>query len=341
VEAFQYYQRALKTEDLKEKIRLLKKSLTFDSTFYQAALSLEYSYGANGDSDSSRIWLIKNYHDRDKMSDYDRLYSSWAYSFTFQPFNEQINHLTNLVQLDMENPENQYMLGLIYCLSGQYKKAIPHLEMSLKIYERWGDEFLTDKKNFRSFKWLGIAYNNTGLLKKQFKLNKQAKKYIDHPWIYLMKSTYAFSIKDTAEAMKLIDTARKGYMKYYSSGAYINALIGDFLKDANIPELSEQYYRSALAMEPENLQILIKFFDFCCTYNKHHDPELVELAMKLCSNRQLYYELLSEKGMCLYMNGDKVAALDTIQKAWDEAPFKVYKIKYYLEQAKKRVPQSQ
>lgn len=341
IEALRYYQRALKTQDLKEKIRLLKKSLTLDSTFYQAALALEYSYGANGDSDSSRIWLIKNYRDRDKMSDYDRWDASWAYAFTFQSYNEQINDLANLVLLDRENPENQYMLGLIYCLSGQYEKAIPHLEMSLKIFERWGNEFLKEENNFRDFKWLGIAYNNTGRLKKQAKLNKKAEKYIDYPWMDLMKSTYALSIKDTAGAIKLINNARKGYMKYFSSGAYIDALVGDFFKDANKPEFAEQYYRSALKMEPKNLQILIKFFDFCYIYNKHNDPDLVEYAMKLCRNRQLYCELLSEKGMCLYLNGDKAAAMDTIQKAWSEAPFKVYRIKYYLEQVKKGVPQSQ
>jgi AraC-like DNA-binding protein/TolB-like protein len=341
VEALRYYQRALKTEDLREKIRLLKKSLAFDTTFYQAALSLEYTYSADGNSDSSKIWLIKNYRDRDKMSDYDRLQASWAYAYTFQSYNDQINDLINLVQMDMENPENQYMLGLIYCLSGQYEKAIPHLEISLQIFERWGDEFLKDKNNFRDFKWLGIAYNNTGRLKKQAKLNKKAEKYIDHPWMDLMKSTYSLSIKDTTGAIKFIDKARRDYTKYFRSGAYIDALVGDFLKDANKPEIAEKYYRSALKLEPENLQVITKFFNFCYTFKKHHDPELVKRAMKLCKNRQLYYELLSEKGMCLYMNGDKIAAIDTIQKAWDEAPFKVYRIKYYLEQVKKRAPQSQ
>lgn len=331
VEALKYYNRATKTDDPSEQITLYKKSLAADSTFYQAALSLEYAYSASGNADSSRIWLIKNYHDRDKMSDYDRLYASWAYAYTFQSYDERIKDLSELVQMDKEDPGNHYLLGLTYCLSGQYEKAVPELEISLKIYERWGDEFLSDPMNYRNFKWLGIAYNNTDQPGKQRRLNKKAEKFVKYPWMDLMKSTYLLSLKDTTGAIGYIEKARNGYRKYFGSQAYNCALVGDFLKNANKPLIAEKYYRKALELEPDNMEIILKFVDYCFHYDKHCDPELMDRAIKLCKNRQQYYELLSEKGMCLFLQGDRTKALDTIQKAWDEAPFKVYRIRHYLD----------
>lgn len=339
VNALRYYRDATKSDVPAEKIRLLKKSLASDSTFYQAALSLEFAYGTNGDSDSSRMWLIKNYLNRDRMSDYDRLYASWAYAFTFGSYDEQINYLADLVEMDSEEPGNQFLLGLMYCLSEQYEKAIPALESSLNIYTRWGNDFLNDARNYRNFKWLGIAYNNTNQLRKQKRLYKTAEKYIDHPWMDLMKSSLAFSLKDTTGAYGYIEKARNGYKKFFNSEAFIYALIGDFFKHANKPPIADKHYRKALAFEPDNIEIINKFADFCYIDNLHYDLAMMEKAMKLCNNKQQYYEFLSEKGMCLAVQGKYGEAFNAVQKAWEEAPFKVYKLKYYLEEVKKSFSQ--
>jgi len=341
VDALRYFHNASRLEEPAERIGLLKKALSIDSTFYQAAFALEFAYGAKGDLDSSRILLIKNFHNRDRMSEYDRLYAGWAYSFTFGSYDEQIFYLKDLVKMDEEDPDNHYLLGLIYCLSNQYEKAVPELEISMKILERWGDEFLEESSNYHNFKWLSIAYNNTNQLWKQKKLTKKAERYIDHPWINLMKSNLAFSNKDSTGARKYIEKARIGYKRYNNSEGLIYSFIADFLKHANKPEIAEQQYRIALELEPDNLEIISKFADFCYIYNKHTDPELMEKAMELCKSRQQYYEFLSEKGMCLLMQGEYAKALDAVQKAWDEAPFKVYRLKYYLEEVKKKVSLSE
>lgn len=341
VDALRYFQNASRLEEPAERIGLLKKALSIDSTFYQAAFALEFAYGAKGDSDSSRIWLIKNFHNRDRMSEYDRLYASWAYSFTFGSYDEQINYLTDLVKTDHEDPDNHYLLGLIYCLSHKYEKAVPELEISMKILERWGDEFLGELRNCRNFKWLNIAYDNTNKLRKQKRITKKAENYVDHPYMSLMQANLAFSLKDTSGAYRYIEKARTGYKKYLNSEALIYAFIGDFFRDANKPEISERQYRKALELEPDNIEVISKFADFCYTYNKHYDPELMDRAMELCNNRQKYYEFLSEKGMCLLMQGEYDIALEVVQKAFDEAPFKVYRLKYYLEEVKKKVSQLQ
>jgi Tfp pilus assembly protein PilF len=152
-----------------------------------------------------------------------------------------------------------------------------------------------------------------------------------------MKSNLAFSYKDTAGAYKYIEKARNGYRKYSDSEALIYSFIADFFKHAEKPEIAGQQYRKALELDPDNIEIINKFVDYCFYCNRHYDAALMDKAMKLNKNKQQHSEFLSEKGMCFLMQGEYDKAFDTVQKALEEAPFKIYRLKYYLEEVKKKV----
>ncbi len=57
--------------------------------------------------------------------------------------------------------------------------------------------------------------------------------------------------------------------------------------------------------------------------------------MELAANKVDYYEYLNTKGWALFKQGKNQEALEIIQKAWDEAPFKLYSIRSHLEEVKK------
>lgn len=112
------------------------KSLAADSNFFGAAFNIENCYAMEGNSEESLKWLIKDYENRDRMSYPDRLYACWAYAFTFESPEKQIEYLNQLKEADDQDPGNYYLLGLTYDMIRQYDKAIPELEESLEIYRK-------------------------------------------------------------------------------------------------------------------------------------------------------------------------------------------------------------
>jgi hypothetical protein len=50
-----------------------------------------------------------------------------------------------------------------------------------------------------------------------------------------------------------------------------------------------------------------------------------------------YYRYLNKKGWAIYKQGKNQEALEILQRAWDEAPFKEFIIKSRLEEVKKAV----
>lgn len=340
LEALRYYDNAFRSEDPGEDIRWLKLALKADSAFSRAALALEYAYSANNQPDSSYFWLVRNYSNRYLMEDKDRLNASWAYAFTFEPYDVQIRFLSELIKLDTEEPYTRYTLGLTYCLSGEYEKAIPELEKSYSILQRWGRAFLREPKNCRNFKWLGIAYHNTGRYRKERKLYREAEHYInEHPWYDLMQANLAFTENDSADALLHINNSRAKLRRNFDE-AGAEAQIGRYFKDARNFDAAEDYYRRALVMSPDRLEILVLFADFCSVSNRHNDPDIMDHALSLAPNKQLYCEFLAEKGMCLHAQEKHPEAFSLIQEAWNEAPFKVYRIKHYLETVKKAAEDS-
>ncbi len=100
---------------------------------------------------------------------------------------------------------------------------------------------------------------------------------------------------------------------------------------------AEDYYRKALALDPDNPARLFRFASFLTETERKVDevPALMDRAMRFAKNRVDYYNYLDEKGWGLYKQGKYSEALPIIEKAWDEAPFKLYTISYHLEMARK------
>ena len=119
-------------------------------------------------------WVIKYYKKRDLFPLVNQLWASWAYAFSFEPPEEGFKYLKQLQQIDDQNPGAAYILGITYKGSGQYDKAIPEFEKSLKIYHKWGKSFLKDNPNYSN---LGACYHFTGQFKKEKRLVRECEKY--------------------------------------------------------------------------------------------------------------------------------------------------------------------
>ena len=119
--------------------------------------------------------------------------------------------------------------------------------------------------------------------------------------------------------------------------AEITEAIGRIYYDTGIMDKAEDYYRKAIELDPDNPARLFRFALFLTETERKLDdvPALMDRAMMLAKNRVDYYNYLDQKGWSLYKQGKYNEALAIIEKAWDEAPFKLYTISHHLDMARK------
>ncbi len=313
------------------------KALAIDSTFADAAFNLENSYASNGQSEKSKQWLIRNYEKRDQMPYDCHIYASWAYAFSFESPDEQIKYLNQLLEIDDDQPSYHWLLGLTYNLNGQYDKAIPELQKYHEIAIKWGNYY----ENGSSYIQLGKAFHETGQVKKEKKNYKEFEHYFPtNPWLFYRRAILSLAEKDTIEANRQINKLRSAWKETFSvSDGFVSRRLGMLYSEAGLPDRAEKYFRESLSMEGEDPDILNSVASFYIENNRNLDEVqvLMDKAMGLAKNKVDYYEFLNTKGWGLYKQGRNKEALEILQKAWDETPYKLYSIRSHLEEVKKAV----
>lgn len=159
-------------------------------------------------------------------------------------------------------------------------------------------------------------------------------------WLFYNRAILSLAAKDTLAANRDINKLISAIKEQWSSSdALVTRTLGMLYSDAGMPDRAEKYFRKALSMEPENLNIINDFASFLIENNRNLDevPGLMDKAMNLAKNKVDYYEFLNTKGWALFKQGKNKEAMEIIQKAWDEVPFKVYSIRSHLEEVKKAV----
>jgi Tfp pilus assembly protein PilF/TolB-like protein len=313
------------------------KALAADSTFADAAFMVENSYACNDQPDLSKQWLIRNYEKRNQMP-YDlQIYASWAYAFSFESYEEQVKYLKQLLEIDNNEPGWHYLLGLTYRLMKEYDKAIPEYERSMEICKKWGKEYIEGSNHIQ----LGWCLHKTGQYKKEKKVYKEFEHYLpNNPWLFYNRAILSLAEKDTLEANKQINKLSSAWKEAFSaSDGIVSRRLGLLYSEAGMPDRAENYFRKALSMEPESISIINDFASFFIENNRKLEevPALMDKAMALAKDKMTYYECLNTKGWSMFKQGKNKEALEIIQKAWDEAPYKVYSIRSHLEEVKKAV----
>ena len=336
-EALRYNIYGNKSSDNKTAISWYLRALEVDSNYFDPMMGLSTTYSNMGMMEEDLKWVIKYYNKRKMWPLVQQLWASWAYAFSFEPSDEGINYLKQLQQIDDQNANIYYMLGLTYYLQEQYDKAIPELERFYELDRKLGKEFLKINSNYVL---LGQAYHKTGQYKKEKKLYKTAEKYITNdPIIIRNQVILSLAEKDTVKANRYIENYISGLKKYSYSEANIASGLGDIYFEAGIMDKAEEYYHKVISLEPDNPVLLNNFARFLRDVKRNTDEftGIIDKAVELAPNKYDYYNYLDTKGWGLYKLGNYQEALDILQQTWDSAQFKMYFIKSHLEEVKKMV----
>ncbi len=304
-EAFRYYIRGNNAASASEARNWYFKALAADSGLTWAFFNIESSYSNEGNSEESRRWLIKNYLHRDKMAYSDQIYACWAYAFSFESYGEQVKYLKQLLEIDDNDPGWHYLLALTYRLMKEYDKAIPEYERSMEITKKWGKEFIEGSNHIQ----LGECLHKTGQFKKEKKIYKEFEHYLPkNPWLFYRRAILSLAEKDTIEANKQIDKLKSAWKETFSaSDAFVIRRLGLLYSEAGMPDRAEKYLRTAILMEPDDLDILNSVANFFIDNNRNLEevPAMMDKAMTLAKDKMTYYECLNTKGWA-YISREKI-----------------------------------
>jgi tetratricopeptide (TPR) repeat protein len=328
---------AHRREDHEIAISWYLKALAIDSNDFASMIGLSSVYGNSGRFAEGYKWVLKYYNRRYQWPLENQLQACWAYAYNFEPWEEAIKYMRQLEDLYGDH-RMSYLIGHCYTKLGQYTKAIPEYENYLILSRRLGKEFL---ENNWAYPHLVEAYNKTDQLSEERKLIREwEKNNRDNYYIIGRKAVLAFAEKDSARAESYIKKYRVA-LKEKASVAEDSILneIGTSYFDAFVMDKAEVYFRKALAMDPENPTRMHRLANFLIDSNRSlKDVQgLMDKAMALARDRIYYYNYMDTKGWGLYKQGRYSEALAIIEKAWNEAPFKLYTINHHLEMARKAV----
>ncbi len=340
-EEYRYYlygSKALKKGDHDLAISWFLKALAIDSNDFAPMIGLSSAYGNSNRLEQSLQWVVKYYNKRHQWPVETQLNACWAYAYSFEAPEEGIKYLRQMEEL-AGDARMGYLLGYSYNKIKQYDKAIPEFEKYLAWSRKLGKEFL--KYNW-AYVHLGEAYHYTGQYKKERKLYREAEKHNPNlPDIIFEQAVLEVTENDQVEAKRYIEKFKAVYKeKYAASEAVVDENLARIYYQAGKMDMSEMYYRKAIASEPDVPARLNRFANFLIENNRNPGNEVSDLmdrAMELAPNKVDYYNFMNTKGWGYYKQARYDEALEILQKAWNDAPFKLYAIYTHLEEVKKAV----
>ncbi|MCX6255096.1 MAG: tetratricopeptide repeat protein [Bacteroidia bacterium] len=287
-----------------------RKAIGCDSSFTEAIRMLTNSLGNQGLIKEMKKWSLRNYQNRDQMSEMERLWAEIGHADTPD---EKIKYFKLLIALDDELPVPHSNLGYFYNILNLYDKAITEFEKELEIYEKWS----SIPRWSMVYTDLGYAYHQTDQYKKEKKLYKKAEK--DFPGdqgIIRRQAILSLTFGKVNAANEYIEKYKSILKNNGESEAGITMNLAGIYSEAGIRDRSEQYRRQALSSEPGNSAIMNNLAYFLIDNDRDIDEglELVETALKISPDN---YNYLHTKGWVLYKKGKFQESLDILQRSWD------------------------
>ncbi len=318
-----------------------KRAWESDSNFYPAALMVMFSYssgitsGTENALEQEVLWALKLQKKSNQMPVMEQLWVNFDFAGYFERPGEKIKYLKQALEIDDQRPDVHLLIGSSYNDIYQYDKALPEFEKYLELIPKWEIPLYPDVCSN-----IIKAYHKTGQDKKAWRLiRKVEKNSSDDPLFYFTISDQAIlslSEGDTIKANHYIEKYISARKEAYSSEVDITNGIAEIYNAAGIQNKAEKYYRTALLMDPENTNRMKILANFLIENNRNLDEvsELMDKAMALAEHKIDFYIFLEIKGFGLYKEGNYDAALEILQRVYDEAPYKFYIMTSHLQEVK-------
>ena len=335
-DAYRYFfhgRNTFRKENYSAARNFFSQALAIDSNFAVAIIYISTSYWNQGIYDQSKKWCTKAYEKKGQMPIIQKLYTNWLFASNFETPHEEIIYLSEILDIDDQLQMPYFLLGNAYNDFYQYDKAIPEYEKALEINKK------LDMKPpwIYNYSDLGKAYHKTGKYKKEKRLYKKAEQdFPNDPVLIYRQAILAFTHRDSVTANKYVDKYLSVRRDNTDPEASIMTGLADLYSDGEILNKSEESYRKALSLQPENPDRLNNLAWFLIDKDRNiiEGLELIEKALELSPDS---YYMLDTKGWGLYKQEKYQEALRFLQKSDSLKPIYNHEVYLHLEAAKKAV----
>jgi len=309
------------------------KAIDIDTNFTEAIRMLIYSYNNTGLYDEARRWCVKLHQKMDQMSMIEKQYANAVNAMYFETPYEEIKYWKLIQEYDDKMPVPYGNIGEGYYQLRQYDEAISAFEKQLEIYELWDV-----KPRWSScYTSLGKLYHLTGQYRKEMKLYRKAEKdFPENLNVVYRQAVLSLAEGDTSKANQYIEKFISGSRINSASAATITTNLARIYQEADIQDKSEEYWRNALSLEPDNLDRMndLAWFLIDTDRNVEEGMDLISKVLELSPDDYLY---LDTKGWGLYKKGKYKEALEFLEKAWELKPIYDHEVYLHLEEVKKAI----
>jgi AraC-like DNA-binding protein/tetratricopeptide (TPR) repeat protein len=315
-EAYRYYVNGLKAflkSDFNEAVYLYSRALAIDSNFTMAASDMSYAYAYLGKLDQTRKWSLWLYEKRDIMPILQKIFVEYTYANNFGTPYEAIKCLKRLQEYDDRGVGFHFLLGHEYLELGQFNQAIVEFEKNLKTLTKMDPKSAIDW----DYSGLGLAYHKAGKFKNEKRLYKIANKYFPESFeLIYRQAVLSLTEGDMAASNRYIEKYRSIQKNNAISEADIITKLAEIYSEANFQDKSEDFYRRALSLEPDN-PVRIKNLSYFLVDKERGINEGLALADTALKLKPDDFEFLHIKGWGLNKQGMHQQALELLQKSWN------------------------
>ena len=127
-DAYRFYlmgNNAFWKKDFPEAVKLLLQAKEIGSNYIDAQIKISFAFGNQGLYKQAKEWCLKLYAKRDKMTLKQKINLNYIYADCFETPYESIKYLSQQKEIDDQNPNVYYSLGLENASVNQFDKAIP------------------------------------------------------------------------------------------------------------------------------------------------------------------------------------------------------------------------
>ena len=340
-EAFKYYLHgvdAMMEFDMAQAIDWLTRAVEADSMFINAQIFLAHSYHMNGADRPARQIVISANEKKDNVSVSEKLRLEHLYAYFFETPNEEMKYIQQLLDLDEMNPMYWHMLATVHYRLNEFEEAAACWEHLFELHKKWGSEW----QNPFAYFMLADAYHELGESEKEGKILEEGSRlFPQNGYVLTYQVIWALAQDDTT----LTNAIMKDYLAFrhnvtHCPEALISNDMGFIYTKAGKIDQAEDYYRSAIALEPQNVDYQYNLAKYLIDEEAGVDEGL-EIVDRLLEQFPGHWELMAYKGWGLYKKGQYAEAAEQLQAGWEKKPIYNHMQYLRLQEVEKAVSSSQ